>query len=78
MPKFIRLKLLKEPEIAPIQSQCTKTRQKLVLRELCTVDDWSRDELNEMNNDYTDKFLNVITKVSEKSNLIRNETECPH
>ena len=65
MPNFTRLKLLEEPENATIQDLCTKARQKLILRELCPVDDWSRDGFNEMNNDNTDKFLNVITKMSE-------------
>ena len=48
MPNFIRLKLLEEPEDATIQELCTKARQKLILRELCPVDDWSRDGFNEM------------------------------
>ena len=65
MPNFIRLKLLEEPENATIQDLCTKAGQKWILRELCPVDDWSRDGFNEMNNDNTDKFLNVITKMSE-------------
>ena len=65
MPNFITLKLLEEPENATIQDLCTKARQKLILGELCPVDDWSRDGFNEMNNDNTDKLLNVITKMSE-------------
>ena len=39
MPNFIRLKHLEEPEDATIQELCTKARQKLILRELCPVDD---------------------------------------
>ena len=68
MPNFNRLKLLEEPENATIQDLCTKARQKLILRELSPVDDWSRDGFNEMNIDNTDKFLNVITRMS------RNQT----
>ena len=64
MPIFIRLKLLEEPENATIRNPCTRARQKLTLRELCPVDDWSRDGFNEMNNDNTENFLNVI-KMSE-------------
>ena len=48
MPNFIRLKLLEEPEDATIQELCTKAKEKLILRELCLVDDWSRDGFNEM------------------------------
>ena len=48
LPKFFRLKLLEEPENATNQALCTKARQKLILRELCLVDDWSRDGFNEM------------------------------
>ena len=47
MPNFIRLKLLEEPETATIQELCTKARQELILRELCPVDDWSREGFNE-------------------------------
>ena len=32
MPNFIRLKLLEKPENATIHDQCTKARQKLILR----------------------------------------------
>ena len=48
-----------------IQDLCPKKRQKLILRELCPVNDWSRDGFNEMNNDNTYKFLNIIIKISE-------------
>ena len=73
MPNFIRLKLLEEPENATIQDLCTKARQKLILRELCPVDDWSRDGFNEMNNDNTEKFLNVITKMSENQTSLETK-----
>ena len=65
MPNFIRLKLLEEPDKATVQYLCTKARQSMILRELCPVDDWSRDGFSEMNNDNKEKFLNVITKTSE-------------
>ena len=39
MPNFIRRKLLEQPENAIIQEFCTKARPKLILRELCPVDD---------------------------------------
>ena len=65
MPNFIRLKLLEEPGEATIQDLRTKARQKLILRDFCPVDDWSRDGFNEMNNDNTEKFLNAIAKLSE-------------
>ena len=73
MPNFVRLKLLEEPENATIQDLCTKARQKFILRELCPVDDWSRDGFNEMNNDNTDKFLNVITKMSENQTSLEKK-----
>ena len=73
MPNFIRLKLLEEPENATIQDLCTKARQKLILRELFPVDDWSRDGFNEMNNDDTDKFLNVITEMSENQTSLEKK-----
>ena len=65
MPNFIRLKLLEEPENATLQDLCTKARKKLIFRELCTVYDWSRDGFIKMNNEDTEKTLNVITKMSE-------------
>ena len=55
MPTFIRLKLLEEPEDATIQELCTKARQKLILRELCPVHDWSRDGFNEMSSENSKK-----------------------
>ena len=72
MPIFIRLKLLAR-ENATIQDICTKTRQKLILRELCSVDDWSRDGFNEKNNDNTEKCLNVITKMSENQTSLETK-----
>ena len=51
MPNFIRLKLVEEPEDATIQEICTKARQKLILREFCPVDDWSRDGFNEVSSE---------------------------
>ena len=73
MPFFIRHKLLEEPENATFQDLCTKARQKLILRELCPEDDWSREGFNEMNNDNTDKFLNVITKMSENQTSLETK-----
>ena len=65
MPNFIKLKLLEEPENATIEELCKKARQKLILGELCPVDDWSRDGLNEMSSVNSEKFLTVLTKLSE-------------
>ena len=76
MPNLIRRKL-EEPENATIQHLCTKARQKLILRELCPVDDWSRDGFNEMNNN-TLKIFERYHKNVRKSNLMRNEIECSH
>ena len=73
MPNFIRLKLLEEPETATIQELCTKARQKLILRELCPVDDWSRDGFNEMSNDHSEKLLSVLTKMSENQNALEDK-----
>ena len=75
MPMFIRLKLLEEPEDATIQELCTKARQKLILRELCPVDDWSRDGFNEMSSEKSEKFLTVLTKMSENQNSIENRID---
>ena len=52
MPNFIDLKLLEEPENATIQELGTKTGQKLILREIVPVDDWSRDGFNETRFNY--------------------------
>ena len=70
MPKFIRLKLLEEPETATIQELCNKARQKPILRELCPVDDWSRDGFNEISFDHSEKLLSVLTKMSENQNAL--------
>ena len=72
MPNFIRLKLLEEPETATIQELCTKARHKLILRELCPVDDWSRDGFNEISTDNSEKFLNVLTKMTETQHSLEN------
>ena len=72
MPNFIRLKLLEEPEDATIQELCTKARQKLILKELCPVDDWSGDGFNEMSSENSEKFLTVLTKMSENQNSLEN------
>ena len=65
MPNFIKLKLLEEPEDTTIQELCTKVRQKLILRELCPVDDWSRDGFNETSSENSEKLLTVLIKTSE-------------
>ena len=75
MPNFIRLKLLEEPEDATIQELCTNARQKLILRELCPVDDWSRDGFNEMSSENSEKFLTVLTKISENQNSLENRID---
>ena len=75
MPNFIILKLLEEPEDATIQELCTKARQKLILRELSPVDDWSRDGFNEMSSESSKKFLTVLTKMSENQNSLKNRSD---
>ena len=75
MLNFIRLKLLEEPEDATIQELWTKARQKLILRELCPVDDWSRDGFNEMSSENSEKFLTVLTKMSENQNSLENRID---
>ena len=65
MPNFIRLKLLEEPETATIQELCPKARQKLILRELCPVDDWPRDGFIEMSTDNSENSLTVLTKMTK-------------
>ena len=73
MPKFIRLKLLEEPETATIQELCNKARQKPILRELCPVDDWSRDGFKEISIDHSEKLLSVLTKMSENQNALEDK-----
>ena len=75
MPNFIRLKLLEGTEDATNQELCTKARQKLILRELCSVDDRSRDGFNEMSSENTEKFLTVLTKMSENQNSLENRID---
>ena len=75
MPKFIRLKLLEEPEDATIQELCTKARQKLILRELCPVVDWSRDEFKEMSSENSEKLVTVLTKMSENQNSLETRID---
>ena len=75
MPNFIRLKLLEEPEDATIQELYTKARQELILRELCPVDDWSRDGFNEMSSENSEKLLTVLTKMSENQNSLENKID---
>ena len=75
MPNFIKLKHLEEPEDATIQELCTKTRQKLILRELWPVDDWSRDGFNEMRSENPEKFLTVLTKMSGNQNSLENRID---
>ena len=72
MPNFIRLELLEETENAAIQELCTKARQKLILRELWPVDDWSRDGFKEMGTDNSEKFLAVVTKMTETQSSPEN------
>ena len=72
MPKFIRLKMLGDPETATSQDLCTKTRQKLkILRELFPVDDWSQDRFNEISDDHSAKLLGLLTKMSEYQNALK-------
>ena len=75
MPNFIRLKLLEEPEDETIQELCTKARQKLILGELCPVDIWSRDRFKEMSSENSEKFLTVLTKMSENQNSLEHRID---
>ena len=52
-------KLLKSKKL------CTKTRQKLNLRKICSVDNWSRDGSNEMSTENSKTFPVVLTKITE-------------
>ena len=61
---FIQLKFL-EPENATIQEVCPKTRPKMTLRELCPVDDRSRDGFNQMNTNNSERFQTVLTKMTK-------------
>ena len=72
MLNFIRLKLSEETETATIRELFTKTRQKLILRELCPVDDWSRHGFNEISTDNLEKFLTVLTKSTETQTSLEN------
>ena len=72
MLNYIRLKLLEEPETATIQEFCTKTRQKLTLRGLFPVYDWFRDGFYEMSTDNSEKFLTVLTKMTETQTSLEN------
>ena len=70
MPNFIKFKLLETPETATIQELCTKARQKLIFRELCPVDDWSRDGFNEISTDNSEKFLTILTKKKQEVKIL--------
>ena len=73
MPEFIRLNFLEEPEDATIRELCTKTSQKLILRELGPVDDWSRNGFIELSSESSKYFLTVLTKKSENNTLSKIE-----
>ena len=75
MAAFIRLKLLEEPQTATIQEVCTEARQKIILREVCPVDDWSRYSFNEMSSDSPDKLMTMLTKMTEKPNWLENRSD---
>ena len=72
-PTFIRLKLLEEPEDATIQELCAKAKQKLILRELRPVEDWSRDGFNEMSSENSEKFLTVLKKCLKIKTPLKTE-----
>ena len=52
-----------------------KARQKPILREFCPVDDWSRNGFNEMSSENSEKFLTVLTKMSENQNSLENRID---
>ena len=62
MLTFMRPKLLGEPETTTTKELCTKVEQKLILRDLFPLDDWSRDGFNEMSTDASENILVVLTK----------------
>ena len=75
MPNFVRRKLVEEPEDATVQELCTKARQKLFLRELCPVDDWSRDGFNDKSSENSEKLLTDLTKMSENQNSLKHRID---
>ena len=75
MPNFITLKLLNEPEDTTNQELCTKTGQKLILSELCPVDDWSRHEFIEMSFENSEKFLTFLTKMCGNQKSLENRSD---
>ena len=68
MPNFIQSKFLEEPETATVLELCTKASQKLILRELCIVVDWSRDGFPETSTKNLEKHQTGQTKNTETEN----------
>ena len=52
----------------PFRNRAQKSRQKLNLRGLCPVDDWSRDEYNDMSFENSEDISTVLVTMSENQN----------
>ena len=65
VPNVIRIKHHEEPADAKIGELCTKAKQDLLLLFLLLFDEWSRDCFTEMSTEPSEKFLSVLTRITE-------------
>ena len=75
MPNWLRIKLMEKPENLTVQELCTIARRSLVLRQLCPVDDWSRDAFAELDENKTDQTSSALAKMTESQTKMENQLE---
>ena len=72
MPRWLRAKLLEQPENTTVEDLCLFARKQLSIHNLCKTDDSVKDAFIEMGPSVTDTFVTALTKLSTSQEAMDN------
>ena len=77
VPKYIRAKLIEKEDCkTSVQDLCTIARQQLILRELCSVDEFSGiNAIQSEHNQQTDMLIAVMAEWSEQKSELDSKVD---
>ena len=67
MPRWLRAKLVKQPENTTVELLCIFARKQLSIHNLCKTNDSVMDEFSEMGPSVTDTLVTALTKLSHEA-----------
>ena len=72
MPRWLRAKLLEQPENTTVEDLCVFARKQLPIHNLCKTDDSVMDAFSEMGPSVTDTLVTALTKLSTSQEAMDN------